>query len=216
MRARIPNADVVSLVARYPGRFVGFGSVDVRDPRAALDEIDRCAGQGLRGIAFDNPLSSPALYDDDASLLPLYERCARQRLIISLTASVMVGPDLSYSMPQHIQRVGLAFPDTPVVVPHAAWPWTMQMIAIALQGKMFGRSKVYMIPDFYLSQANAPGRSDYIDAANFGLADRILFASSYPALPLEPSVRAVEAIAFTDPLAARRILHDNAAGLFVG
>lgn len=213
MAARIPNADVIELVRRYPKLFSGFGSVDVRDQARALDDIDRCLDSGLRGIAFDNPLSVPPLYDDDARLFPLYERCARHGLIISLTSSVMVGPDMTYSMPLHIQRVGLAFPQTPIVVPHAAWPWTLQMIAAVSQGQMFKLSNIYMMPDFYFSQAHAPGRHDYIDAADYGLDNRILFASSYPALPLVSSVAAVRSIAFARSGALRRIMHDNAAAL---
>ena len=61
----IPNDHVAELVATYPGRFVGFGGINGTNTQAALDEIDRCSGLGLVGVAFDNPLSDPPLYDDD-------------------------------------------------------------------------------------------------------------------------------------------------------
>lgn len=213
MTAAIRNEDVAELIGLYSKRFLGLGAVDVRDPKAAVAEIDRCKAMGLRGIAFDNPLSDPPLYDDDASLMALYERCAQHGMMVSLTSSIMVGPDMSYSMPIHIQHVALRFPKMPVIVPHAAWPWTTQMIGTVLQGVMFGLSSIYIMPDFYLSQAHAPGRQDYIDAANFGLAGRILYASSYPALAMRESLVTMKATPFADPATLPRILRTNAMEL---
>ena len=131
MHAMIPNDDIVDLIKRYPRKFVGFGSVDVRAPRQAVAEVDRCAALGFKGIAFDNPLSSPPLYSDDESLLPIYERCAKNNLIISINSSAMIGAEISYSDPVHVQRVANQFPENPIVVTHAAWPYTTQMIAVA-------------------------------------------------------------------------------------
>lgn len=213
LKADISNDDIADLVALYPRKFIGFGAVDTRDTRRAKAEVERCKALGLKGIAFDNPASSPPLYDDDASLMPIYEHCHKHELIVSLTSSGMVGPDLTYSMPVHIQRVGLAFPNMPIVVPHGAWPWTTQAVSLLMEGAFFKRSQIFLIPDFYLSQKHAPGRQDYIDAANFGLDGRLLFASSYPALPLKKSVEEVRAIPFANPDSARRILGGNAAAL---
>lgn len=211
-KAMIPNEDVEALVKQHPKRFVGFGSVDVRDPKLAIAEVDRCAGMGLRGIAFDNPASTPALYDDDQSLMPIYERCARNKLIISIASSVLLGPDISYAMPSHIQRVGLAFPQTPIVVPHAAYPWTTQMTSIVWAGSITKKSIIYMIPDAYWTK-NMPGRQDYIDAANLGLDKRILFASSYPGLQPEAAIAEVRAMPFAKPESLARILGGNAQTL---
>ena len=213
MEAAIPNDEIAELAHRYPKRFVGFGAVDVRTPPAAIAEIKRCKQLGLRGMAFDNPLSAPPLYDDDEALLPIYEVCAELGLIISLTSSIMVGPDLSYSDPVHIQRAAQRFPTTPFVIPHACWPWVTQAIALALSCNMFKRGEIYLIPDFYLGQAHAPGRQDYIDAANFGVSNRILHASSHPALPLKDAADAVSALPFKDDEVRRNIMHDNAARL---
>lgn len=213
LKADIPNEDIAALVTSYPDRFIGFGSVDVRDPARAKAEIEHCKALGFKGVAFDNPASSPPLYDDDASLMPIYEHCHKHGLIVSLTSSGMVGPDLSYSMPIHIQKVGHAFPQLPIVVPHGAWPWTTEAVSLMMEGAFFKRSQIYLMPDFYLSQPHAPGRQDYIDAANFGLDGRLLFASSFPALPLKKSVEELRAIPFADPRSATRILGGNAAKL---
>ena len=210
----VSNDDVAALVKRYPGHFIGFGSVDVTNPTEALQEIARCADLGFKGIAFYNPVQSPALYDDDSALMPIYEECAKRGFVASITSSVMVGPDMSYSMPVHIQRVGLTFPELKIVVPHACWPWTTQIIGVLLQGVLFNASQVYIIPDFYLSQVGLPGREDYIavaeDAGNFGLGQRILFASSYPALEMEASVKVIQNTKFSKPAVYAALFRENA------
>jgi predicted TIM-barrel fold metal-dependent hydrolase len=213
----VSNDDVEALLERYPGRFAGFGSVDVLDVESALREVDRCAERGFAGVAFFNPAQTTPLYDDDDSLLPIYERCAERGLVASITSSIMVGPDISYSMPIHIQRVALAFPELAIVVPHGAWPWTKEIIGVVLQGLLFESSRVYLAPDFYFSQLGLPGRQDFIEMANdaggFGLDRRLLYASSYPALPLAQSIETLESTPFQNPDAQRRIFRDNAAGL---
>ena len=41
-----------------------------------------------------------------------------------ITSSHVIGPDMSYATPEHIQRVALDFPQLTIVVGHACWPWT--------------------------------------------------------------------------------------------
>jgi predicted TIM-barrel fold metal-dependent hydrolase len=213
-RSRIPNEDVAALVAAYPDHFFGFGSVDVRDPAGARQEIDRIVDLGLRGVAFENPRSDPALYDDDPSLLALYERCCERGLVAAITASAMTGDDISYSNPVHIQRVGLAFPELPIVVPHGFWPWVTQATAVLFQSLSFKLSQVYLMPDFYLHQDNVPGSQGYLDAARWGLADRILFGSSYPAMEPAAAIEHFRAISFDDhPEIPEKILSTNAQRL---
>jgi predicted TIM-barrel fold metal-dependent hydrolase len=182
----IPNEDVADLVRAYPHRFDGFGSVDVRNIPRALDEIDKIAGLGLKGVAFDSPWSNPPQYDDDETLFPLYERSKQRGLIAAITSSGFIGPDISYSNPVHIHRVANAFPELTIVVPHGSWPWTTQIAAVLVQSKLLGASNIYILPDVYLNPPGVPGRKDYIDIANWTfvgqkLFDRVLFASSFPA-----------------------------------
>ena len=91
----VPNEDVAELVSRHPTRFVGFGGIDGSDAPRALIEIEKCIAYGFKGVAFDNGWCDPPLYDDAASLMPLYGRCLEAGLIVSFTSSIFVGPDLT-------------------------------------------------------------------------------------------------------------------------
>jgi len=204
----VPNEDLVELLRLHPGRFLAFGGVNGSDPQAAAREIERCAAWGFRGIAFDNGWSDPPLYDDAESLMPLYALCEEKRLIVSFTSSIFVGPDLTYCDPVHIQRVARRFPKLPIVVPHAAWPYAVQICGVAFQC-----SNVHLIPDFYGYIPNTPGAEEYVKAANYYLGHRLLFGSSYPVRPLGQSVEQFRALPFASDAIRWRCLGGNAARL---
>ena len=45
------NDDLARIVAAYPGKFVGFGTIGFGNPQRAIAEIDRCITQlGFKGI----------------------------------------------------------------------------------------------------------------------------------------------------------------------
>jgi predicted TIM-barrel fold metal-dependent hydrolase len=195
----VPAEEVAELVDTYPGRFVGFGGVSGTDLDAGLKEIDRCVEFGFKGVAFDNGWCDPPMYDDDERLFPLYEKCQELGLIASITSSIYVGPDISYSMPVHIHRVAQRFQDLTIVVPHAGFPWGEMMCGIA-----FHRPNIYLIPDIYLNVPNLPGAGAFVRSANSFLSYRLLYASSYPVRPLGQSLRSFRGLPFdTDEIRDR-------------
>ena len=204
----IPNEELAELVETYPKRFVAFGGVNGSKTDGALAEIDRCRGLGFKGIALDNGWCDPPLYDDDESLFPLYEKCMADGLIVSITSSIFVGPDMTYCMPVHIQRVAQRFKQLKIVVPHAAWPWTTEMCGVAFQNP-----NIYLIPDFYGHIPNTPGAEQYVRSANYFLSYRLLFGSSYPVRPLKQSVEQFKALDFDSDEIRSRCLGENAARL---
>lgn len=204
----VPYEELVELRELFPGRFVCFGGLNGIDVNGALEDIDRCVDLGFKGAALDNGWSDPPLYDDDERLYPIYEKCTERGLIVSLTSSIYVGPDVGYSMPVHIHRVAQQFPDLTIVIPHAAFPWAAVMCGVAFQ-----RPNVYLIPDIYLNVPGLPGSDDYFRAANGFLSYRFLYGSSYPVRPLGQSVRSFKALPFDSDDIRDRCLGGNAARL---
>jgi uncharacterized protein len=198
----VDNDDIAELVEKWPDRFIGFGAVD---PEAAdlAAEVDKLADRGFRGVGVDSGWVVPPMYDDDERLFPLYERCAERGLICTITASIFVGPDLSYSDPIHIQHVAQRFPELKIVVAHGSWPWTTNACAVAFQN-----SNVYLMPDIYMNIANTPGADEYVRSANYFLSHRLIHASSYPVRPLDDALNGLRAL----PFDSREIL-DRVAGL---
>ena len=205
MYGHVPNEDVAELLSLYPDRFWGFGGVDGTDTAGAMAEIDRIKAWGFKGVALDNGWYAEPWYDDDERLDPVYERCTEEGLVVSLTASIYVGPDLDYCHPKHIQRVAKKFPEMKIVVPHAGWPWTTLMCAVAFQCR-----NVHLIPDCYLNIPNMPGADEYVKAINYYMDRRTLYASSYPVRPLGQSVREFRALPIDDEDKRARCFADNA------
>jgi predicted TIM-barrel fold metal-dependent hydrolase len=74
-------------------------------------------------------------------------------------------------------RVLADFPKLKVVVAHGGWPWVTEILHIA-----FRRPNMYLSPDMYFSRM--PGWEEYVKAADSFLADRMLYASSFPFCPV--------------------------------
>jgi len=173
----IGNDDLAGIAARYPGRFVWAASVDPSDTRAAIAEIDRSIALGARAVNIE-PGSYPLpLYADDPRLYPVYAHCEARAIPVIVMHGGSAGPDLSYTHPSHIDRVAADFPAMQLAISHGNWPWVAEILHVA-----FRRPNVWLSPDQYL--ANLPGSDDYVKAADGFLADRFLYASSYPFTPV--------------------------------
>lgn len=169
----VSNQDVADIVKDYPGRFIGIGSIDPANRRAAIRQIDEALALGLKGINLEPGAYALPLYADDRRLYPVYAYCEDKGLPVTVMAGGSAGPDLSYTNPVHIDRVAADFPDLKIAISHGGWPWVQEILHVA-----FRRPNVYISPDQYL--CNMPGMSDYLTAANGYLADRFLYASSFP------------------------------------
>ncbi len=170
-----PNEETQSLIKKYPGRFVGFAAVEPRDQNAVAQVDFWLAQPGFKGICIDPGWSRPPLYADDEVIMPLYEHCEKHGVIVSITQSGFMGPDMSYSDPVRIQRIAKRFPALPLVLPHACWPYFHQAIFVAI-----GCPNVYLMPDVYFYAKGMYMLDDMVTGGNHLLKENLLFASSYP------------------------------------
>ena len=199
------NDDVAKMVTDYPGRFVGTASIDPSNRKIASDQITKAIKAGNRAINIE-PGSYPLpLMVDDRRLYPIYAQCEDADIPVIIMAGGSAGPDLSYTEPTHLDRVAADFPELKIVVSHGGWPWVHQMLHIA-----FRRPNIYLSPDQYL--ANLPGSADYIRAADGFLADRFLYASSYPFTPVTGYAAWFKKLRIS-PESMEKILYKNAAKL---
>lgn len=174
----VPNADVQSIVSDYPDRFIGAASMDPTSRTGAVKTIDAAIEAGFKLINIE-PGSYPVpMYADDRRLYPIYGHCEDRQVPIILMVGGTAGPDLSYSDPIRTDRVLADFPNLKVVVAHGGWPWVNEILHIA-----FRRTNLYLSPDMYFSRM--PGWEEYVKAADTFLADRMLYASSFPFCPVK-------------------------------
>lgn len=168
------TSELFELSAKYPGRFVVFAGIHPDDPDWR-EQIEDAKKKGAKGIAVDGGWHVNALRCDDPKLMPIYEAAESNGLIASITSSIYLGPDVTYSDPAAIQRVSNKFPKLKIVVPHACWPHTPTMLGVALICP-----NIYLAPDCYFYNKHIPLADAIADAANGYLMKQLLFASSYP------------------------------------
>jgi uncharacterized protein len=138
-RPRLSNEYVAKAVADFPGRFVGFGSVDPLKGREAVSGLDRIKELGLLGVKFHPSIQRFA--PDDERHWPIFERCQELGLIgLFHTGTSGIGAGmpggqgirLDYCRPIRLDAVAAEFPDFQVIAAHFGFPWHDEMLAIAL------------------------------------------------------------------------------------
>ena len=168
--------------------------------RPTLD--DEALRLGLRGINLEPGAYAEPLFSDDRRLYPIYAYCEDLAIPVTIMAGGSAGPDLSYTAPVHVDRVAADFPRLAIAITHGGWPWVREMLHIA-----FRRPNVYLSPDQYL--CNMPGMQDWIDAANGFLAERFLYASSYPFIGVKAYAQWFRSLPF-EPARLDDLMYHNA------
>jgi predicted TIM-barrel fold metal-dependent hydrolase len=183
--ADILNEKVAQTVAQYPGTFTGFGTVSVGsgNPMRMMHQVTRIAQLGLRGVGLQ-----PAFFGlpiDDRVLYPMYARANELGLPVAIHTGVNYSrkAPISNEHPLQLDRVACDFPDLVLIATHASWPWGADLVAVARR-----HPTIYM--DFgglapkYIGVAGS-GWEVLHHFMNSVLADRILFASDWPVMPLQ-------------------------------
>lgn len=178
MLGSVDNAEVAEFVKTDPNRFYAAASIDVSDRKRAVQQIDEAIAKGFRVINIEPGAYVPAMFTDDRRLYPIYAHCEDRNVPVIMMTGGNAGPDLNYTHPALLDRVLADFPNLKVVSSHGNWPWVTEILHVA-----FRRSNLYLSPDMYLP--NMPGMDDYVKAADGFLADRFLYASSFPFCPIK-------------------------------
>jgi predicted TIM-barrel fold metal-dependent hydrolase len=175
------NQDLAKLCADYPDVFLpGWGMVDPWRGRKGLEEIEHAIKNlGLLGIKYQPPVQGFA--PSDKQFYPIWD------LLQSLGAPVLIhcgttaigagepgglGFKISYGRPYHIDEIAADFPRLNIVAAHPGWPWTEELIAVALHKKNVSIDISGWGPKY----VPAPLKFDM----QRRLQDKVLFGSDYP------------------------------------
>ena len=173
------NDYILESIARYPKRLVGFCAVQPYAYEAAIDEIERCAKAGMRGVGELRP--DIQLFDlgDEAVMSPLVEVMTKYKLILLTHASEPVGheyPGKGSITPDMLYPLITSFPDLTVVCAH--WGGGLPFYALMPEVKRVKNNVFFdtaASPLLYTSQV-------YYQVSQLVGADKILFGSDYPLL----------------------------------
>jgi predicted TIM-barrel fold metal-dependent hydrolase len=176
------NAALAALTRDYPDVFLpGWAMVDPWRGRKGLEEIEHAIRDlGLMGVKYQPPVQgfSPA----DQQFYPIWD------LLQSLGAPVLIhcgttaigagepgglGFKLSHARPiPNIDNVAADFPRLTIIAAHPGWPWTEELIAVALHKGNVAIDISGWGPKYF----PAPLLHDM----QRRLQDKVLFGSDYP------------------------------------
>jgi predicted TIM-barrel fold metal-dependent hydrolase len=209
----LANDEVADVVKTFPGRFIGFASVDPWKGRRAIDEIERAITElGMSGAKFHPGVQ--AFYPSDTRFFPLYEKICELGVPAlfhtgtnGLGAGVPggMGIKLDYTRPIYLDHVAAEFPDLTVIGAHPAWPWHEEMLAI-----IGHKSNVFMDLSGW-SPKYIP--KEIMNEARTRLQDRILFGSDYPFITPERWLKDFDELEGFSTEARRKILYENSAAI---
>lgn len=207
----VNNDDLFEFAEKYgEDRFIIFPFLDhfkVKESLAAIDKyIINGKGKGASMEPTIPTLESPKTDFDDERIFPIYAKLEENNIPLLITFSTIVVPEVNAKYVIQIQNIAKKFPKLKLVIAHAGWPFTREMVAVA-----FSHKNVYLIPDAY--GLKGPGAQDFITAAKSNLKNQIVFGSSYPIVPVVDTTRFVEDEWGLDDETKQKVFYDNAASI---
>jgi predicted TIM-barrel fold metal-dependent hydrolase len=170
---RIPNEYIAEYITRWDGRAVGVGSVDPNLPTAP-DQVRHAADMGLRGIKLSPPYQAFHPHSDEA--FAVYRAVAEQGMFMMFHqgAVTLRRGVLDHAQPILLDRVAMAFPETPIIIAHAGQPWYLEVMPLMRKH-----------PNVYIDLSARCGRpmqlaNILLSAVDYGLIDKVLWGSDFP------------------------------------
>jgi predicted TIM-barrel fold metal-dependent hydrolase len=207
--ARISNDYLLAAAARSKGRLVPFCSVSPTWGKKAIEEVERCAAAGARGIGELHPDTQGFDIADEATMQPLMSAAEALGLIVTTHSSEPVGhdyPGKGTVTPEHLLSLATSFPRVRLVFAHwgggLAFYSLMPEVERSVRRVWFDSAATTLLYDagVYRAVATATG------------ADRILFGSDFPLVSLARALDDVGA-ASLEPDESAAALGGNAATL---
>ncbi|MCA1812370.1 MAG: amidohydrolase family protein [Halobacteriales archaeon] len=174
----VPNDVVAQAVQEHGGFFTGFAGIDPLRGKA-LDELERCARLGLRGVKLHPSAQGFAL--DDPRCARFWRRCEDLGMLLLVHTGTTglgagapggLGMELALSRPLALDAIAARHPSLQLIAAHAGWPWHEELLAIALHKPNVHLDISGWLPR-YLPKV-------VWDHANGPLRTKVLFGSDYP------------------------------------
>src|SRR5256886_9203640 len=187
--------------------FGGFGSVDPLKGDRAVEEVDRIAEVGLKGVKLHPSLQ--AFAPNEERHWPLYEKCQDLGLIVLFhtgTSGIGAGQPgglgirIDFARPIWLDAPAATFPDLKIVAAHFGYPWHLELLAMALHKTnisidISGSAPRYIPPEVI---RDMKGR----------LQDQFVFGSDYPFIQPQRCLDELKTLDIPEPV-LQKVLVDN-------
>jgi uncharacterized protein len=173
---------VADYVAAHPDTLMGFLSVDPTQPGWEREMVAGHRELGLRGIKL-LPMYA-GFQPDDERLDPLWRYATDHRLPVLLhtgTTFVAQAP-LDCTLPRHIDRVAIRFPDVKIIMAHLSHPYEGEcVVTIRKHPNVYADVSALHYRPFQLYHS-------LMLVQEYGVWDKVLFGSDYPFTTVTASI----------------------------
>jgi len=192
----ISNDEVAGWVAAHPDRLTGIASVDIRNPRLAVQELRRAVGDlGFRGLRIVPWLWG--LPPNHRLYYPLFAECVELGIPF-MTQVGHTGPlrtsETGRPIP-YLDDVALDFPDLVIIGGHIGYPWTTEMIALATKyPNVHIDTSAYVAhryPAELVAYLGGNGRRKVLFGSNYPMITPAQALKRFGELPLDDEARAL-------------------------
>ena len=177
-----PDRYVADCVASHPETLIGFMSLDPTQDGWMGEMREGREVFGLRGIKL-LPMYA-GFRADEARLDPLWEYATEHKLPVMLhtgTTFISQAP-LECTLPRHIDRVAIRFPEVRIVMAHLAHPYEGECIAVIRKHPhVYADVSALHYRPFQLYHS-------LMLAQEYGVWDKLLFGSDYPFTTVNESI----------------------------
>ncbi|MCY4529326.1 MAG: amidohydrolase family protein [Chloroflexi bacterium] len=207
--ARAANEYLIEAVRKYPDRLVGLAGVNPAWGQMAVEEVQRCAESGLRGIGELHPDTQRFDLSDLETMAPLMEVVREYGLIVTAHSSEPVGHEYAgkgKTHPEVLWRFIRNFPDASIVCAHwgGGLPFygLMSEVKERLCGVYFDTAATTLLYDARIFET----------VSSLVGPEQVLMGSDYPLVRAHRVIREVESSGL--PRSAKdMVLGENAARL---
>jgi hypothetical protein len=198
---RMSNDEIVTLVGRSEGSLIGFATVDPWKGRAAIRELERCVEMGMRGLKVQ-PITQ-AFWLHDERFRPVWDACQSLGLPVLIhmgTTAIGAGSpggrgfQLKYGKPvPALDDVAAAFPNLNLIAAHFAWPWHLELLAVArhkgnVHVDLSGWAPKYIPPEV-IRYCNSVMPEKFLFGTDFPLFNPDRWLAEFAQLELKDGVR---------------------------
>ena len=147
---------------------------------------------------------------DDQRLYPLWETINALKVPVMIDVGTTgmgaglpggLGAKIRHAHPLAIDNLAADFPNMTIIAAHPGWPWTEEMIAVALhKGNVYWELSGWA-PKYFPDSVKRDARGR--------LQDKVMFGSDYPSIPYERIFREWHELGYSEAI-LEKIFHLNA------
>ena len=201
----IANEYIAKLEKKWPV-FIGVAGIDPLGASVGADITHAIKDLGLKGVSVD-PFSLKTTADDKR-FYPIYEKCQELGVPVIITIGplpIRNGSYMEWGSPLAADHICADLPDLKVLLSHAGFPWTQELIAVVWRHEnLYFESSIYR---------HLPGADMLVGAVNTILSDKMCYASAYPYADYTLALKQFMNMGW-ESWVLPKIMYENAAMLF--